>query len=262
MRKNMKKCLTTFFSIAICLFVLPVSIFADELLFSDKQRNEIKAAVELWLDGKYKVVSVSGTPVKNLLEVRIGNELVYVDSEGTHILLEGQLIRLSDGKNLTELKKNKILSIDFSTLPVDLAITTEFNIDGNDEPLELAVFEDPNCGYCRKFRKTLSEIKNLKVYTFLYPILGNESIEISKDVWCSSDPSSVWDKLMLQGERPKKSSDLNCDFDQQKEVVALGRKLGIEATPTVFLSNGERLRGAIPLEALKDKLQTISGQER
>jgi thiol:disulfide interchange protein DsbC len=108
----------------------------------------------------------------------------------------------------------------------------------------------------------LSEIKNLKVYTFLYPILGNESIEISKDVWCSSDPSSVWDKLMLRGERPKKSSDLNCDFDQQKEVVALGRKLGIQATPTVFLSNGERLRGAIPLEALKDKLQTISGQER
>ena len=107
----MKKCLTTFFSIAICLFVLPASIFADELLFSDKQRNEIKAAVELWLDGKYKVVSVSGTPVKNLLEVRIGNELVYVDSEGTHVLLEGQLIRLSDGKNLTELKKNKILNL-------------------------------------------------------------------------------------------------------------------------------------------------------
>ena len=164
MRKNMNKYLHVFFAIAICLSVLPPSIFADEVVYSNKQRNEIKAAVELWLEGKYKVVSVSGTPVKNLLEVRIGNELVYVDSEGTHVLLEGQLIRLSDGKNLTELKKNKILSIDFSTLPLELAITSKFNLDGNAEPLELAVFEDPNCGYCRKFRKTLSEIKNLGLF--------------------------------------------------------------------------------------------------
>ena len=75
----MKKCLNVFFSITICIFVLPASILADEVFFSDKHKNKIKAAVELWLDGKYKVVSVSGTPVKNLLEVRIGNELVYVE---------------------------------------------------------------------------------------------------------------------------------------------------------------------------------------
>ena len=41
----------------------------------------------------------------------------------------------------------------------------------------------------------------------------------------------------------------NCDAKAIDEVLALGRKLKVRATPTIFLASGERLSG------LPDKLQ-------
>jgi thiol:disulfide interchange protein DsbC len=37
---------------------------------------------------------------------------------------------------------------------------------------KLAVFVDPNCGYCKRFERDLATVKDVTIYTFLYPILG------------------------------------------------------------------------------------------
>jgi len=40
-------------------------------------------------------------------------------------------------------------------------------------------------------------LKNVTVYIFLYPILGQDSYEKSKAVWCSKDRVKVWDEMTL-----------------------------------------------------------------
>ena len=84
---------------------------------SQKQVEEIRTAVERLFGSGYRVKSVKKTDLDYIFEVRINNELVYVNREVTHMFIEGQLIQLSNGKNLTEERKNEILSINFRDLP-------------------------------------------------------------------------------------------------------------------------------------------------
>ena len=224
---------------------------------SQNQVEEIRTAVERLFGSGYRVKSVKKTDLDYIFEVRINNELVYVNREVTHMFIEGQLIQLNDGKNLTEERKNEILSINFTDLPFQQAIVSDFNNSGQGAVREIAVFEDPNCGYCRKFRRSLSKIENLRVYTFLYPILGESSVTISKNVWCSEDPSETWDELMLNDVEPSDIDAISCKFNLES-FLAIGKNLGIQATPTIFLSSGERLRGAVSEERLQEKLDVIS----
>ena len=191
---------TKFLVIAL-LVVHPLFVWGNDQA-SHKQVEEIRTAVERLFGSGYMVKSVKKTDLEYIFEVRINNELVYVNREVTHMFIEGQLIQLSNGKNLTEERKNEILSINFRDLPFQQAIVSDFNNSDQGAVREIAVFEDPNCGYCRKFRRSLSKIENLRVYTFLYPILGDSSVTISKNVWCSANPSQTWDELMLNDVEP------------------------------------------------------------
>jgi hypothetical protein len=73
--------------------------------------------------------------------------------------------------------------IKFSDLPFAFALKA---VKGNGKRV-IAVFKDPNCGYCKRFRQNLQDVDNVTVYTFLYNILSPESAVKSKNVWCSAD---------------------------------------------------------------------------
>ena len=244
------------FVVIALMIVHPLFAWGNDQI-SHKQVEEIRAAVERLFGSGYRVKSVKKTDLDYIFEVQINNELVYVNREMTHMFIEGQLIQLSNGKNLTEERKNEILSIKFRDLPFQQAIVSEFNNSDQGAVREIAVFEDPNCSYCRKFRRSLSKIENLRVYTFLYPILGDSSVTISKNVWCSENPSQTWDELMLNDVEPSDIDGIPCKFNLDG-FLAIGKNLGIQATPTIFLSSGERLRGAVSEERLREKLDVIS----
>ena len=63
--------------------------------------------------------------------------------------------------------------MDFASLPFKDAVVWK---NGNGKR-RIAVFADPNCGYCKRFERGLQELKDVTVYTFLIPILGGDSAE-------------------------------------------------------------------------------------
>jgi thiol:disulfide interchange protein DsbC len=236
----------------LILFSFNFTVFAQKDAISEKVKIDIKKAVEELLDNRYKVDSILRTPMKNILEVRVGNELVYIDKTASFLFIEGQMINLKSGENLTDIRKQEIFKINFSDLPLDLAIKTQFGKIKENTNRVLVVFEDPYCSYCRKLRITLGEMKNLTVYTFLYPILGEKSIETSKSILCSKDSALAWENLMLDGIKPIKYKS-DCSFDIEK-LLNLGKKYNIDATPTIYLSNGKRFSGAVSSISLNKEL--------
>ena len=50
----------------------------------------------------------------------------------------------------------------------------------------IAVFTEPECGYCRKYEKTLAQVVNVTIYRFLMPLDPNRS-RASETVWCAGD---------------------------------------------------------------------------
>ena len=201
-----------------------------------------------------KVEEIRTTPISGLYEVRVGKVLVYADGTGKHVLAEGEMIDIDNHRNLTRERLTELSRIDFmKDLPLDKAIK---QVHGKGERV-LAIFEDPNCSYCRKMRQTLAGIDNLTIYTFTYPILAPSSLTKSQKAWCDKDPSTAWNEMMTSGTEPENAGD--CKTPVQ-DVVALGRKLNVTGTPTLFFPDGNRVPGAIPPAQLRQLLDAQNGK--
>ena len=99
---------------------------------------------------------------------------------------------------------DKLLAIDFSALPVKDAFTI---VRGNGKR-KIAVFEDPNCGYCKRFERDLQKVDNVTIYMFLYPILGPDSTDKSRNIWCAKDKGKAWLDWMVRDQAAPAAS---CD---------------------------------------------------
>ncbi len=187
-----------------------------------------------------KIDEVTRTPINGLYEVRYnGASILYADEKGEYVL-SGSLIDTRTRTDLTEARIDKLLAIDFDKLPLADAIVIK---QGNGAR-KIAVFVDPNCGYCKRFERDLAGIKDLTVYTFLLPILGTDSTAKSRDIWCSKDPAAAWRNWMLDGVAPMKA--MKCDSAAIERVLAFGRAQRINGTPALFFVDGTRKPGALP----------------
>lgn len=188
------------------------------------------------------------TPMPGLYEIQVGMDLLYSDANANYVL-QGSLIDARSRKDLTAERLDVLQQVAFSSLPLERAIK-QVKGDGS---RQIAAFEDPNCGYCKQLHQTLRDVDNVTVYTFLFPILSPDSITKSRDIWCASDRAQAWKDWMIDG---KAAPQAKCDTPIEANL-ALGRKLNIQGTPALFFSDGSRVNGALPLDALNKKLDAL-----
>ena len=192
------------------------------------------------------VKAIRATPY-GLYEVQMGNEIVYTDRQVSFVF-DGTLIDAKTRKDVTAERLEQLSRIVFDDLPLDLAFK---QVKGNGQR-KIAIFEDPNCGYCKQLRQTLQKVDNLTVYTFLLPILSPDSTQKVRDVWCAKDRGAVWDAWMLKGQVPPKADECDVPIDR---MLDLGKKLSVRGTPAIFFANGSRVPGAISQQELEQRLQ-------
>ena len=193
-----------------------------------------------------KIDEINKTPVPGLFEVRVENEIYYTDAKGDY-LIQGSLIDVRQRRNLTEERVEKLLAIDFKSLPFKDAFTV---VRGNGSR-KLAIFSDPNCGYCKRIERDLAQLDNVTIHVFLYPVLGPGSTEKSKLVWCAKERGQAWLDLMLKEQVPSATA---CDTAAVNRNLAFGQKNKIQGTPTLFFADGSRVPGAIDLAQLEKQL--------
>ena len=189
---------------------------------------------------------VTRTPLAGIYEVRVGTDLYYADAEGNY-LIQGQILDTRAKRNLTEERTEKLLAIDFKDLPLKDAITI---VHGNGKR-KLAVFEDPNCGYCKRFERDMQKIEDVTMYVFLYPILGPDSNEKSRNIWCAADKGKAWANWMQREQVPAKAE---CDTAALTRNLEFGRKNKITGTPTLVFTDGTRVPGALPAAQIEKLL--------
>ena len=194
---------------------------------------------------------VSKTAIPGVFEIRAnGTDIYYSDAQGNY-LIQGTLIDTKARKNLTEERVSKLTAIKFEALPLKDAFTI---VRGNGSR-KLAVFEDPNCGYCKRFERDLQKVDNVTIYMFLYPILGPESAEKSKAIWCAPDRAKAWQDWMVREQPvPAVAAGSACDSTALTRNVDLGHKHKIEGTPTLIFSNSTRIPGAIDAKQVESAL--------
>ncbi|HZE60200.1 MAG TPA: DsbC family protein [Burkholderiales bacterium] len=237
------------------------AVFASLLVLAATAALADDAAVRRVLQGKLggaAIESVQKAPFGDLHEVVLrgpdGVRIIYVDSAAS-VILAGEAIDAKTGQNLTQERQRKLNTVKWSSLPFDSAVTT---VRGTGRR-KVAVFSDPNCPFCKRFEKDLARLDDITVYIFLFPVIRPESVAQTKSVWCSMDRAKAWNDLMLNDVQPTAKPD--CDTPVEK-LLALGRKLGANSTPTWFVETGERYSGALALQDIRKILDEASPPKR
>jgi thiol:disulfide interchange protein DsbC len=188
-----------------------------------------------------QIDEITKSPVPGLYELRVnGSEIFYVDGEA-NFLIQGSLIDAKQRRNLTEERIEKLTAIAFDQLPTKDAFTI---VRGNGKR-KLAVFEDPNCGYCKRFERDLQKVDNVTISMYLYPILGADSGEKSKNIWCAKDKAKAWQDYMVRDAALPSVPAPGCDTAAINRNVDFGKKYKITGTPTLIFPDGSRVPGAI-----------------
>jgi thiol:disulfide interchange protein DsbC len=211
------------------------------------QEAAVRKAIEPRLGPDAKVVSVTKTPYSGLYEIQVNGDVIYTDAKAQYLFV-GRVVDANTYQDYTKARLEEINKVAFKDLPLNLAMK---NVKGNGKRV-IAVFEDPNCGYCKRFDKSLQEVDNITVYTFLYNILSPESVTISRNVWCAPDRNKAWDDWMINGKQPP-AAPANCNAPHE-QVLELGKRMRITGTPTIIFADGSRIPGAIDAKALEAKL--------
>jgi thiol:disulfide interchange protein DsbC len=227
-----------FIALAMAIFLAPAA-FADEAAI----RKNISERIPQFP----KIDEVTKTAIPGLYEFRIGSEVYYSDEQGNYVI-SGQIVDTRTRVNLTEERINKLTAVDFKALPLKDAMVWK---QGTGER-KLVVFADPNCGYCKKFERDLQSVKDVTVYTFLYPILGGDSPEKSKAIWCAKDSTKTWRDWMIKGTPIPESA--NCDTSALERNHALGQRFRINGTPGLVFEDGRKQAGAMNTEQIEKQL--------
>ncbi len=231
--------------------LLVAGLLLSAAVSAQTSEANIKKVLQNRLGAESQVESVTKTPYSGLYEVKVGSEVIYTDAEAKYVFI-GRILETETSRDLTQARLDELNKIKFSDLPLDLATKT---VKGSGKRV-IAVFEDPNCGYCKRFRKTLNEMKDITVYTYFYPVLGEDSVKKAKNLWCAADRAKAWDEWMIEGKQPPQAPG-SCSAAAIDKVVELGKKHGVRGTPTVFFADGTRVPGALGARDLEAKLATV-----
>ena len=227
-----------------------ICVLAGSALPALAQEAQIRKALAERLPDFPKIDEVTKSPIPGVYEIRLGTDVLYTDETGSY-LIEGSLIDTKSRANLTEQRVSRLTAIDFKSLPLKDAIVWK---QGNGSR-KLVVFADPNCGYCKKFERELQNVKDVTVYTFLYPILGPDSTEKSKVIWCAKDSTKAWRDWMVSAiPATGLEKDEKCDLSSLERNLAMGRKYKISGTPALVFEDGRKVPGAVPPEQIEKQL--------
>lgn len=208
---------------------------------------EVKKTLESKFPGA-EIRAVGRTSYFGLFEAMLDGQLVYTDAKVTYVFV-GNIFDPEKRVNLTQERTQELTAVNWSELPLDLAIKT---VKGNGSR-KLAVFSDVDCPFCKRLEEELKNVTDVTVYTFLFPIesLHPDATRKSKLIWCAGDRQKTYDDLMQKGTAP--SSSANCD-DPVARIIALGEKYRIQATPTMIFADGRVVPGALPKPQLEAQL--------
>ena len=241
--------------------------FAQTAL-SEKDQKVLAALQKAYPQNRIRFIRE--TPVSGFYEVILGEGVSYVfitretlkvldtitqenrDTYFRHWLFGGVFYDMATQTDLTAPMKTLAQMVDVTKLPLENAILREKGTPRN----TLFVFTDPRCPFCKKLEAELAQLTDVRIYTFLTPLTGlhPDAKELSARIWCAKNRTKALEEVMLKDIEIEGKAQCTTPITQNEKLMA---QLGIKGTPTLFFENGERITGALSLDAIKEKFQHI-----
>lgn len=140
-----------------------LSVFAVTSVYADNtipktEREKLASAVSKVFGAGVSPDSIRMTTLPGIYEARLPSGPVFVSKDASWVV-QGNLVDVAKRESLTETAILDMQKIIFSAVPLDNAVKF---VRGNGSR-KLITFEDPNCGYCKKFAAELDHWKDSMV---------------------------------------------------------------------------------------------------
>lgn len=200
---------------------------------------------------QYKVTSVRPSPIDGLYLVQIGGSDVLVTADGSKFI-QGDIFNVTssgiakweDPALVAERKK-----MHASINPQE---SINFKATGKTKAV-VYVFTDVDCGFCRKLNSQMADYNKLgiEIRYLAFPRAGIPSSSADKLVtaWCSKDKQSVLTKVKEGQNVP----NITCTNPIAAQFE-LGARLGVNATPAIWMPDGNIKLGYLPPDQLAKEL--------
>jgi thiol:disulfide interchange protein DsbC len=229
--------------------LITIGLLSSSVVLADAATDHVRQGIKRYTGGQVEISRITATPIPGIFEVVAGMDVFYSDASGRYAFVDGRLVDTEKKQDLTQVTLATLTTVDFKSLPLDLAIKT---VTGTGKR-QLAIFEDPACPICQKLHGSLAQLKNVTLYTFPYPIISEKSIPAAIATLCvpPGERSAKWTAYM-QGAAVPEGMEAGCDQAQVAlgKILAFGDKRQLKNTPTLFLGNGKRVVGGIPEDQL------------
>lgn len=225
------------------------------LFFISSAMAAPKDAMQLRLqkiDSRIEVVVVKESPIDNFYEVQLSSgDLLYVNKQADYIFTGNLLEITNDGLvDLTEDSRSNIRTKIIQAVPV--AEQVVFAAKGKTKAV-VQIFTDSTCPYCSRLHEQVPELnkQGVEVRYLAFPRQGpqGKGFDDLVNIWCADDRQQA----MTAAKAGKKLATKQCD-NPIAEQYNLGRKLGVQGTPAIFLPDGRVIPGFVPAERLISEL--------
>ncbi len=161
-----------------------------------------------------------------------------------HYMVQGDFVRFDGDKivNVSEQAQQKQAVGRLNTIPSSQEIVFTPRI----KPKAIVyAFTDIDCGYCRKMHSQMAAYNAMGIeFRYLaWPRTGPDSVTAQQmaGVWCAPDRSDALTHAYM-GHVDHQSGSAHCQQLISQEF-ALGESLGVDGTPALFTTSGERIGG-------------------
>ncbi len=215
----------------------------------------VRATIAEALPG-FEVKRLRPAPIAGYTEAVVACRVLYVNNDGRYVI-DGNLIDFQTRRNLTDSAMDDIRVEGLRAIPSSQRIV----FAPRDPKYTVTVFTDIDCGYCRMFHSHVAEYNALGIaveYLF-FPRAGegSESWTKAESVWCAKDPRQA----MTEAKAGKTLPATRCENPVAREF-ALGRDIGVNATPAVYAPNGAQIGGYLEPQRLLEALQAVEREAR
>lgn len=202
-----------------------------------------------------KINKVEATPIAGIALLITEQGIIYASYDGDY-LIQGNMFSLGDSVvNLTE---SSFAQVRLDGLKRFEGQTIDYIAE--DEKYVVTVFTDITCGYCRKMHGQMADY-NARGITFkylAYPRSGindrfgnlSQGYKDLRSIWCNEDSSNA----MTKAKSGDKVENKVCDTTIEAQFD-FGRKVGVNGTPAMILSNGTMIPGYQPPAKLEEILK-------
>jgi len=236
--------------------VLSLVLATASVSFAGEIEDSIVDKMKL-INPNIEVSEVIESPWPGMYEVTLASgEVIFSDKSAEYLVL-GQMFNLSLEKgfvNLTQKKFEKKVAAVLADANSDEQIIYKAK---GEEKAVISVFTDISCYYCKKLHKAIPQLQEsgVTIKYLAFPREGKNSDTANQmsSIWCAKDKA----KAMNLAKNSGRIESLSCDDPVEKQFD-LARELGVNATPTIFTTEGVKISGFASAERLLSEIGVLN----